>query len=146
MHNEWLIIDEISLVSANFLAEIDVHLRSVMSNVNAMKKNAVNLDRPFGGLNVLFVGDFFQLDPPTGTPINTLPIAWIKKARKYAPGPTEDHGQYLFWGKQEGCVEGVTCLEECVRLENEDEWLLQIQNEFRYGKVTEDTQELMIRS
>ena len=84
------------MVSANFLAELDVHLRSIMSHVNALKKDADNIDAPFGGLNVLFVGDFHQLEPPSGTPLNSIPVSWIRKARQYAPSSTEDHGQHIF--------------------------------------------------
>ncbi len=47
-----LIIDEISMLSAQTLDSVDVVLR--------MLKNS---DEPFGGLQVIFVGDFFQLPP-----------------------------------------------------------------------------------
>ena len=47
------------MVSANLLAELDMHLRTVMSHVNEMKRDATNIDRSFGGINILFVGDFF---------------------------------------------------------------------------------------
>ena len=36
---KWIIIDEVSMLSANFLAEIDMHLRTVMTQVNAMKRD-----------------------------------------------------------------------------------------------------------
>ena len=94
-HWRWLIIDEVSMISANFLAELDMHLRAIMSQVSITKRDTQNIDRPFGGINILFVGDFHQLDPPTGTPINAIPTCFIKNARKYAPGATEEHGQYF---------------------------------------------------
>ena len=62
---KWLIIDEISMVSAKLLAEIDVKLREIMKKSDNMKKNTAGLDRAFGGINVLLVGDFWQLDPPS---------------------------------------------------------------------------------
>ena len=77
----WLIIDEISLISSNFLAELDMHIRCIMSHVSATKRGASNIDRPFGGINVLFVGDFHQLDPPSGTPINAIPTAFLRGAK-----------------------------------------------------------------
>ena len=50
---ETLIIDEISMISGDTLQMIDFVCRSVR-HVNA---------KPFGGLQVIFVGDFFQLPP-----------------------------------------------------------------------------------
>ena len=98
------------------------------------------MDRPFGGVNVLFCGDFYQLEPPSGTAINALPTSYLKKARKYAPGATEDHGQHIFWGAGgEWAVQGMTELTECKRLEDHDEWFLGVQDEFRRGALTERT-------
>ena len=62
----WLIIDEISMVSAKLLAEIDVKLRSAVREIGTQKRDATMTDRPFGGLNVLLRGDFWQLAPPDG--------------------------------------------------------------------------------
>jgi hypothetical protein len=88
----WLIIDEISMVSVNFLAELDMHLRQIMSDVSLMKKDIHRIDLAFGGINIILVGDFHQLDPPTGTPINAIPVSFVQKARQYAPGATDEHG------------------------------------------------------
>ena len=54
----WLIIDEISMVSAKLLAEIDVKMRSASRQFGTQKLDSSMTDRPFGGLNVLFSGDF----------------------------------------------------------------------------------------
>ena len=118
---KWLIVDEVSMVSANFLAELDSHLRSRMSAASDTKVGADGMDRPFGGINVLFCGDFYQLEPPSGTAINALPTSYLKNARKYAPGATEDHGQHIFWGRGGvGAVQGMTELTECKRVEEPD--------------------------
>ena len=61
----WLIIDEISMVSAKLLAEIDVKLRGVVREIGTHKVKGGQA-RPFGGLNVVMCGDFWQLDPPDG--------------------------------------------------------------------------------
>ena len=50
-------------------------------------------------LNVILSGDFYQLDPPSGTSLAAIPASWIRNAKKYAPGATEDHGH----GKVEAC-------------------------------------------
>ncbi len=50
---ELLIIDEVSMVRSDILDSIDTILRSVRRNPNV----------PFGGLQVLFIGDLLQLQP-----------------------------------------------------------------------------------
>jgi ATP-dependent exoDNAse (exonuclease V) alpha subunit len=47
-----LIIDEISMLSANTLDMIDRIVREIKND-----------QRPFGGMQVIFCGDFFQLPP-----------------------------------------------------------------------------------
>ena len=71
----WLIIDEISMVSSNLLAELDAHLRSVMSGCRQGKGGADGVDRPFGGVIIVFCGDFYQLEPPGGAPLNAIPTS-----------------------------------------------------------------------
>ncbi len=80
------------------------------------------------------------MEPPSGTAINALPTSYLKNARKYAPGATEDHGQHIFWGVGgEGAVQGMTELTECKRVEEPDTWFLGVQDEFRRGELTERT-------
>ena len=67
----WLIIDEISMVSARLLADVDLKLRDVIRRIGTEKLGDDDVDRPFGGLNVLCVGDFWQLDPPDGGSLQT---------------------------------------------------------------------------
>ena len=62
----WLIIDEISMVSARLLADIDMKLRDVTRRIGTLKTQENGLDRAFGGINVIMAGDFWQLDPPDG--------------------------------------------------------------------------------
>ncbi len=98
------------------------------------------VDRPFGGLNVIFCGDIWQLDPPSGTAIASIPADVVRGARQFAPAPDVKHGQELFWGKgvgHEGCVQGVTELTECMRCE--DVWLRSVQEGMRAGRLSEET-------
>lgn len=49
---KYLIIDEVSMIGALFLSQISDRL-----------KHATGIERPFGGINVIFAGDFGQLKP-----------------------------------------------------------------------------------
>ncbi|HEV3244774.1 MAG TPA: PIF1 family DEAD/DEAH box helicase [Candidatus Paceibacterota bacterium] len=51
-----LIIDEISMLDAQTLASVDRVLRT-------LRRRPMREEEPFGGLQVVFVGDFFQLPP-----------------------------------------------------------------------------------
>ena len=59
----WLFIDDISMVSAQLLADVDIKLRSAIRGV--VPSNGKNPDgtRPFGGLNVLSCVDFGRFRP-----------------------------------------------------------------------------------
>lgn len=48
-----LVIDEVSMLRADILDAIDFRLKSVRGNY----------DQPFGGIQILFIGDLFQLPP-----------------------------------------------------------------------------------
>ena len=60
----WLIIDEISMVSVELLAKLEQACRRVIRNGSPFRRDVANVDKPFGGLNVLVVGDLWQLEPP----------------------------------------------------------------------------------
>lgn len=52
---ETLIIDEISMMNAELLTKVSQYLQLIRKN-----------DKPFGGVQVVLVGDFYQLPPVTG--------------------------------------------------------------------------------
>ena len=133
---KWLIIDEISMVSSQLLAEVDVKLRNIVRNLGTSKLSESGDVRPFGGINVLFVGDFWQLEPPRGGLLGNIPVQFIRRAKQYDPKPDAAHGESIFWGVGEHSVQGVTELDECVR--TEDPWLFEVQEEMRKGQLSED--------
>jgi hypothetical protein len=59
----FLIIDEKSMIDIQTLSLIDDRLRSILPATSEL---------PFGGVNVLLCGDFFQLPPVGGKPLYTL--------------------------------------------------------------------------
>ena len=62
----WLIIDEIRMVSARLLADVDTKLRSFARAVDPYVKDAKKDPRPFAGVNLLCSEDFWQLPSPNG--------------------------------------------------------------------------------
>ena len=133
----WLIIDEISMVSARLLADIDHQLRNYYRHNSEFAFNKKKVLRPFAGVNMLFSGDFWQLPPPEGGFLGDLPFEYIQNSRQYAPSPSIAHGQSLMWSGPDTGVQGVTELSFCER--TDDVWLQSVQEEFRYGELTTDT-------
>jgi len=58
-----LLIDEVSMLSSHLLETLDAVARDV-------RKNGEEMNKPFGGMQIVCVGDFFQLPPIVqGTPV-----------------------------------------------------------------------------
>ena len=133
----WLIIDEISMVSARLLADIDYQLRHFYRHNSEFAHNQKKVLRPFAGVNILFSGDFWQLPPPEGGFLGDIPFEYIRNSRQYMPAPSISHGQSLVWSGPETGIQGVTELQKCER--TDDVWLQSVQEEFRFGKLTVDT-------
>jgi hypothetical protein len=55
----FIFIDEVSFFSSKDLMKLDKHLRILTGNRGML----------YGGVHIIFVGDFFQLDPVSGQPI-----------------------------------------------------------------------------
>ena len=133
----WLVIDEISMVSAELLARLELRCRELVRDACPSKYAQNSADaRPFGGLNVVLVGDWWQLEPPKGTFLANLPLQWLS-AGVSKKRPHAAHGQALLWGQSGESIQGVTQLVECER--THDRWLQAVQEEFRACQLTETT-------
>eukprot|EP00959_Pyramimonas_sp_CCMP1952_P401192 8406590-Pyramimonas_sp.AAC.1 len=90
---KWLIVDEVSKVSANFLAELDSQLQSRMSAASGAEVGGDGVGRSFVGSNAFFFlgWDFHRLEPPSGAAISALPASHLTNARKCAPGAAKSH-------------------------------------------------------
>jgi very-short-patch-repair endonuclease len=73
LNTQVLIIDEISMLDAKVLDKVDAILKAV-------KKS----EKAFGGMQIIFVGDFFQLPPVTKRGEETKYFAFMSKAWKEA--------------------------------------------------------------
>jgi hypothetical protein len=63
---QFIIIDEISMVGCTLLATIHLKLQKLESNI-----------LPFGGINIMFMGDFLQFPPISDTPLYLTNIKLI---------------------------------------------------------------------
>ena len=131
----WLIIDEISMVSAELLARLELRCRELVRDLAQGKyaKDAAYA-RPFGGLNVILAGDMWQLPPPRGTFLGDVPWEWLTQCKTKKVAHTI-RGQELVWGETSDGIHGVTELVECER--TQDIWLQSLQNEARNGALSE---------
>ena len=87
----WLFIDEISMVSAKLLAETDMKLRNLVSSLEKLKADGTGVSRAFGGINIVFVGDFWQINPPGGGFLASIPVEFMRRDRKFDPKPDIAH-------------------------------------------------------
>lgn len=114
---EILVIDEISMLSAELFDKLDVIGRRVRNNIN-----------PFGGLQVIVCGDFFQL-PPVGLG-KTVKFCFEAQAWKS-----------LF---EEGRDDGMIILDKVFR-QKDDTTFLNLLNEMREGQISIQNQQLLQR-
>ena len=63
----WILIDEISMVSAELLSELQYLVRQAVRKPGTYKVRLDNTIRPFGGINTLLFGDWWQLRPVRAT-------------------------------------------------------------------------------
>ena len=130
----WLFIDEISMVPANLLAQLEQRMREIKPSVDAWKHDpASGHVRPFAGVNVILVGDFNQLPPPQGGYLADIPhhLRNGPDERSKPPDPMADAGKKLIWEDIEGVVE-LTERERC-----KDEWWNEVTDEWRAGQLSE---------
>ena len=130
----WVIVDEISMVNARLLAHVDQRLRAIVPTANAFKHDRLGQVRPFAGVNMIFIGDFYQLPPPEGGYLADVPARFQDPATlpHHIPDPLVNYGRELFWS---GAVQGVVELTE--RMRCQDAWWNDVVDELRAGHLSE---------
>ena len=135
----WLIVDEISMVSAELLARLDLRCRELVRDLAQSKYARGSAHaRPFGGLNVILAGDLWQLPPPRGTFLGEVPWEMLTSGKSRKVAHTV-HGQELVWGSlgEKSVVQGLTELVQCER--TRDVWLQHLQKQIREGRLAADS-------
>jgi hypothetical protein len=137
----WLIIDEISLVPPDLLATIEQLLREPrctgFNNAWATGEGECAALRPWAGLNVIFLGDFVQLDPPRSK--RTLcdpPGGFLSDT--FVSDSLVDHGIQLLWEQTTRLIE----LTRQCRID--DQWYLNVTTDCRYGDLQDDDYNFLV--
>ena len=94
------------MVSAQLLADVDIKLRSAILGLVPSTRSRPNGARPFGGLNVLCCGDFWQFRPLVGGSLANIPVEWICRGNENPLAATTRHGQSLLWAGPKVGVQG----------------------------------------
>ena len=92
----WLIIDECSTISPSLLGELDAALRRACLRHPHSRDGARR--RPFGGINIIFAGDLWQLPPVRAVALFANPYR-----RGYSS--TEQKIFRMFWKRDEDSIQ-----------------------------------------
>ena len=118
-HLELLVIDEISMVRADVLDAIDAVLRHYKYRYN----------QPFGGVQVIMIGDLFQLSP-------VIKNDEIHTMAEYYAGP------YFFQSKVMQSIQPVYIeLDHVFRQQNAD--FVRVLNEVRENRLSDESRQLL---
>ena len=107
-----LIIDEISMLSGNFLDKLNEIAKIIRKNKN-----------PFGGIQIIFVGDLFQLEP----------IYDESEEPKFC-------FEASCWNE---CIDNIIELRKIMRQDNSI--FQKCLNEIRIGEISEDTKKILFK-
>ena len=132
-HLRWLVIDEASMLSAHFLAEVECKLRLLLPRQSC--DPASEADEAFGGINIILAGDFHQLDPPDNGVALCTPPSSRPGDKKIARAATSEYGLALLWDKRpelgfHGASE-LTTPHRCT-----EPWWMEVLEECRFGKLS----------
>ena len=109
----------------------------MVPSASQWKRGVAGESRPFAGVNVLLLGDFYQLPPPSGGYLADVPSSRrpprLSAAADAEPDLLADYGRNLVWG---GALQGVTELEERERCK--DNWWNEVVDELRCGELSEE--------
>jgi hypothetical protein len=135
----FLFIDEVEATGTEVIGQLDYNVKFHVSSSNAFKYDGNKRLRPFGGVNVFFLGDFWQLRPTGQIAIMSDPFA--EKCRENAKAY---YIMGMFWYMNfEDSLQPWRGKERMLHLDvNErsgaDKWFSDILNACREGALGED--------
>ena len=125
----YVIIDEISMVSAQLLGTLDRILAKAIRRKSGYKMRPDGTERPFGGINLMMLGDFWQLPPVSGTSLCAH--------HEVVPTGLADLGYKLLWEHGINGIQAAFDLKEPMRCD--DAWYNSFLDMCRYGTIDLDT-------
>ena len=135
----WLWIDEIEATGADIIGQLEHNVRFHVSSKNKFKYDTAGMIRVFGGVNTMFMGDFWQLRPTGQIALMSNPFATKAKENQKAR-----QIMAMFWDPDISySLQTWTGQERMLHLNiNErsggDKWFSEVLNSCRDGSLCED--------
>ena len=125
----WLMIDEIENVSVELLVALETQFaESTRTGARSFATRSDKTRRIFGGVNIIFFGDFWQIPPVRATSITANPFEKRKaKAQRIL---------HLFWGRDEADTLTHRFLLNVSHRSKADAFLTALLNEARAGDLS----------
>ena len=130
-HLRWILMDEGSTTSAEVFGIIEDNVRRSTRATGTwkMRRASDNTERPFGGVNLCFFVDWWQLPPVKSTDLKSTPYpekgasAMVQKSMN------------MFWNHAEDSLNGMTELTKSYR-QNLDPWFAELLRQCRHGDLS----------
>ena len=129
----FILVDEISMISAQLLAQLEILVARVIRRRSPYKVRVDGTHRPFGGVNTMLFGDWWQLKPVTGTALFSNPAE--------PPTFAAFHGLRLLWGPPPHAVRRCWNFERSLRCA--DPWYNLFLAQCRNGSLTAEAHHLL---
>ena len=121
-----VIIDEVSMISAELLGALECMIRGAVRKQGTYKKRQNGETRAFGGVNIIMCGDFWQLQPVLG-------IYLASDFTCVAEGRAQ-RAMELFWNDNQDSIRSFWQLTEVMRCK--DAWYNAFLSECRNGNLS----------
>lgn len=130
----FILLDEISMVSAQLFGQLELIVAKVIRKRSLFKRRPDDgTSRPFGGVNVLMFGDWWQLKPVSGIALFADPAL--------ASSGVAAHGLQLLWGTPPNAVHRCWNFERSLRCP--DPWFNAVLGQCRRGDISAEAYHLL---
>ena len=124
-----IIIDEVSMISAELLGALESVVKTAVRVKGTYKKRSNGETRVFGGVNIVMLGDFWQLHPVSGTYLASDPD--LTPSYGLARNSLD-----LFWNEGSDTIRNFWSLTQLMRCK--DRWYNEFLTQCRGGELTDE--------